>query len=98
MGVTAAHVLVSGYRVVVGPGDAVPGERVEDGPGGRVVEQVERQVVDEAVRGSRDEETAVGERGPQAGAEPVVGQREGPGQAVVKRDVGLGPVAHADGG
>jgi len=66
MGITPGHVLVPAYRVVVGPGDPVLGEQVEDGPGGRVVEQVERQVVDEAVRGSRDEEAAVGERGPQA--------------------------------
>ena len=28
----------------------------------------------------------------------MVGEREGPGQAVVERDVGFGPVAHADGG
>ena len=66
MGVTPGHVLVLGHRVVVDPGDFAPREHVEDGPGGRVVEKVERLVIEEAVRGSRDEEAAVGERGPQA--------------------------------
>ena len=97
MGVPPGPGLVPGHRVVVGPGDPVPGQHVEDGPGGRVVEQVERQVIDEAVRRSRDEEAAVGERRAQARAEPVIGQRERPGQAVVERQVVFGPVAHADG-
>jgi hypothetical protein len=76
----------------------VPGQHVEDGPGGRVVAQVERQVIEEAVRRARDQEAAVGERGPQTRAEPVIGEREGPGQAVRERQVVFGPVTHADRG
>ena len=41
-----------------------------------------------------DEEPAVRERRAQAGAEPAVGQREGPREPVVERQVVLGPVAH----
>ena len=63
--ITPDHGFVPGHGVVVGPGDSVPGQHVEDGPGGRVVEKVERQVINQAVRGSRDEEAAVGERGTQ---------------------------------
>ena len=58
--------LVVGQRVVVGPGNPVRGQQVEDGPGGRVVEQVVRRVVDQAVRRSRDQKAAVGERGTKA--------------------------------
>ena len=92
------HGLIPGHSVVVDPGDSVPGQHVEDRPGGRVVEKVEWQVIDEAMRRSRDEETAVGERRAQARAEPVIGQREGPGQAVVERNVVFGPVTHGDRG
>ena len=53
-------------------------------------------VVDQAVGCSRDQEPAVGKRRPQAGAEPVIGQRKRLGQAVVERNVIFGPVAHAD--
>ena len=89
--------LVVRHRVVVGPGDPVPGQHVEDGPGGGIVEQVVGRVVDQAVRGSRDEETAVGERGPQARAEPAIGDREGARKSVVERQVVLAPVAHPGG-
>ena len=65
--------LVGGARVIVGPADLVPGQHVEDGPGGRVVEQVVGRVVDQAVGRPGDEEPAVGERRPQARAEPAVG-------------------------
>ena len=82
--------------MIVGPRNAVAVKQVEDRPAGRVVEQVAGRVVDEAVRGSGDQEAAVGEGGSQARAEPAVGDREGAGQAVVERQVVFGPVAHAD--
>src|SRR2546430_11478378 len=44
-------------------------------------------------RSARDEEPAVRERRAQAGAEPVVGQRERPREPVVEGQVVLGPVA-----
>ena len=86
-----------GHVVVVDPVDPVPGQQVEDRPGFRVVHQVPRQVVDEAVRGPGHHEPPVRERRPQAGAEPAVGQRERARQAVVERQVLLGPVAHRHG-
>ena len=86
--------LVAGHRVVVHPGDAVPGQRVEDGPVRRVVEQIVGRVADQAVSRAGDQEPAVGERRAQARAEPPVGQRERAGQPVVERQVLLGPVAH----
>ena len=89
--------LLAGHRVVVGPGDPMLGQQVEDGPGGRIVEQVAGRVVDQAMRRTRDEETAVGEGGTQARTEPVIGQRERPGEPVIERQVSFGPVAHADG-
>ncbi len=73
------------------------GQHVEDGPGRRIVEQVVGGVVDQAVRRSRDEKAAVGEGGTQARAEPMIGQRERPGQPIVERQVRFAPVAHADG-
>ena len=90
--------LAPGQRVVVHPRDAVCAELVEDGPVGRVVGHVHRQVVDEPVGGPGDEEPAVGEGRAQAGGEPPVGQRERPGQSVVEGQVALGPVAHGPGG
>ena len=72
----------------------MPGQRVEDGPVGRVVEQVVRRVADQAVRRAGDQEPAVGERRAQARTEPPVGQRERARQPVVERQVLLGPVAH----
>ena len=85
------------HVVVVDPVDAVPGEHVEDRPGLRVVDDVPGQVVHEPVGGARDEEPAVRERRAQAGAEPVIGQRERPRQPVVEGQVLLGPVAHRHG-
>src|SRR5579872_755559 len=75
-GVVLPPALLTGHRVVVGPGDPVLGQQVEDGPGRRVVEQVIRRVVDQAVRRARDQEPAVGEGRTQARAEPAIGQRE----------------------
>ena len=85
------------HVVVVDPADPVAGQHVEDRPGFRVVHQVPRQVVDEAVRGPGHHEPPVRERRPQAGAEPAVGQRERARQPVVERQVLLGPVAHRHG-
>src|SRR6201999_85088 len=42
--------------VIVDPADAVLGQHVEDGAGGRQVEDVPRQVVDQPVGGARDHE------------------------------------------
>ena len=85
------------HVVVVHPGDVVGGQRVEDRPRGRVVDQVPRQVVDQAVRGAGDQEPPVRERRPQAGAEPAVRHREGARKPVVERQLGLRPVAHRHG-
>ena len=82
---------------VVDPGDPVPGQHVHDRAGPGPVEQVDRQVIHEAVGRAREQEPAVRERRPEAGAEPVVGQREGPGQPVVERQVPVGPVGHGRG-
>ena len=88
------HYAGLGHVVVVHPRDAVPGQHVEDRPRGWVVDQVERQVIDEAVGGPGDQETPVGECRAEARAEPVVGERECLGQPVVEGQVLLGPVAH----
>ena len=86
------------HVVIVHPGDAAGGQRVEDRPGRRVVHQVPRQVIDQPVRGAADEEPPVGEGRPQAGAEPAVGHREGPRELVIERQLSGGPVPHGDRG
>src|SRR6201996_322025 len=80
--------------MVVAPGNPVIGQQVEDGARRRVVHQVVRRVVDQAMRGAGDQEAAVGKGRAEAGAEPVVGQWERLGKSVVERQVVLGPVAH----
>ena len=89
--------LVAAGRPVVDPGDPVPGQHVHDRAGPRPVQQVERQVIHQAVGRPGQQEPAVGERRPEAGAEPAVGQREGPGQPVVEGQVLAGPVGHGGG-
>ncbi len=96
-GITPPPALLTGHRMIVGPRDPVLGEQVEDGPSRRVVKQVVQRVVDETVRCSRDEKTPVRKGRTKARAEPVIGQREGPGQPVVERQVTFRPVAHARG-
>ena len=85
------------HVVVVDPADAVPGQHVEDRSGLRVVDDVPGQVVHKPVGRTRDEEPAVRERRAQAGAEPVIGQRERPREPVVEGQVLFGPVAHRHG-
>ncbi len=87
---------VAGDSVIVRPRDAVPGKHVEDRARRRVVKQVQRQIIDQAVGRARDQEPAVGERRAEARAEPAIGQRERAGQTVVERQVRLGPVTHSD--
>ncbi len=94
---TAVEVAV-GNVVVVGPHDAVPIEQVKDGAGGGIIDDAGDLVVHEPVGRGGHEKAAVGEGRPEARREPPVGQREGPGQAGVKRQVLFGPVAHRGGG
>ena len=75
----------------------MPGQHLHDGARLRPVKQVDRQVIHQAVGRTRQQEPAVRERRPEAGAEPAVGEREGPGQPVVEGQVLLGPVAHGRG-
>ena len=95
--VAAERGLVAAGRPVVDPGDPVPGQHVHDRARPRPVEQVEGQVVHQAVGGPGEQEPAVRERRPQARAEPAVRQRERPGERVVERQVLVGPVAHGGG-
>ena len=75
----------------------MPGQHVHDRAGLRPVQQVDWQVVHQAVGRPGQQEPAVRERRPEARAEPAVGQREGPGQPVVEGQVLLGPVGHGRG-
>ena len=75
----------------------MPGQHLGDRARPRPVEQVERQVVHQPVGRPRQQEPPVGERRPEAGTEPAVGQREGPGKTVIEGQVLLGPVAHRRG-
>ena len=84
-GVVLRPALAGRHRMVIGPGDPVPGQHVKDGPGRRVVEQIIGRVVDKAVGCPRDKKTAVRESGTQARAKPVIGQRESPAPAPLIR-------------
>ena len=86
--------LVAAGRPVVDPGDLVPAQHVHDRACPRPVQQVDRQVIHQAIGCPRQQEPAVRERRPEARAEPSVGQRKGPGQPVVEGQILVGPVGH----
>ncbi len=75
----------------------MPGQHVHDRSGLRPVQQVDGQVIHQAVGRPGQQEPAVREGGPEARAEPVVGQRKSPGQPVVEGQVLVGPVGHGRG-
>ena len=75
----------------------MPGQHVHDGAGPRPVQQVEGQVIHQAVGRPGQQEPAVRERRPETRAEPAVGQRKRPGQPVVKGQILVRPVGHGRG-
>src|ERR1700694_5949497 len=81
-------------RVVVHPGDAVPGQQIEDRSVGWAVKSLADPVADEAVGRPGYEEVRVRKRRSQARGEPSVGQGKDPGKSVIKGQVLLGPKAH----
>ena len=89
--------LVGAGRAVVDPGDPVPGQHVHDRARPRPVQEVEGQVIHQAVGCPGQQEPPVRKRRPEARAEPVVGQRKGPGQPVVEGQILVGPVGHGRG-
>src|SRR6185437_7996540 len=95
MGGQVSRRSIGRHRMVVRPGESVACELVEYGASRGIVEQVEGQVVDETVGGTRDQEPAVRERWAWTRAEPAVGKRKCAREAVVERQILAGPVTHS---
>ena len=82
--------------MVVRPADPVLVEQVEDGAVGGTVNGAAQLVAGEPVGGTRDQKPTIGEGRPEAGGEPSVREREGPGQGVVEGQIVLGPIPHGN--
>ena len=75
----------------------MPGQHVHDGAALGPVQQVEGQVIHQAVGRPGQQEPPVRERRPETRAEPAVGQRKSPGQPVVEGQIPVRPVDHGRG-